>query len=332
MTLLRSFALIALLLLESALPASANAQLSDQAPSKLGTAFEYALSNAPFDTVVEKKGGWQKNLGERIDIGFSSTAVWFRTKIYNSTDNSQWFLTLNNTRLDHVEFYLITELGIQIAVEGDKHPQSSSLSALPTFKFTLPQNSAAELLIKVSSDTKLAFYPTIRSSFQFGEYQAYRKHLHFFYIAVLLFFSLTQLALTKAPLSAMNLYYGAGLCFAFLHLFLYYGEGNIMLWPDNVYLKNRVHFVAASLSFFSFTLFLQCYLRTKVSTPSLHKSFNVFAVLCSSLALAMLLPVPNVVMVHIILVESAIISVLAVFGTFRCIQIGNRWAAAWQSQ
>lgn len=306
--------------------AIADIQLHDEQPNELASQFEFTFNKASVESVLQLTQSWEKNGGDRVSIGFTEEPVWFRTQLYNPTDNKHWYLTLSNTRLDYIEFYLVTDHGIQKGLAGDRLAQTLSSTAKPTFKFTLDNNTSAHLLIRVASDSQIAFYSTIRSSFNYGEYQAYLKHLHFFYIALFLVFTLYQFSMNRTPISAMNFYYSAGLLFAFLHIFIYYGEGNAVLWPNSAYLKNHIHFVAASLSFMCFTLFLQCYLRTKVSTPNFHKLFRMFSTLCGFFAIAMLFPIPNIIMVHIMLVESAIISILAVVGTFRCIQVGNRWA------
>lgn len=307
-------------------PAYGNAELSDSASIELASALEFQVSALPVNAMAHSSEGWEPVTGQRVNLGFTDDAIWFRAQISNPTENTRWYLTLSNTRLDRVEFYLVTDEGTESFVAGDRITHTDPLSAMPTFEFTLPKQASAVLLMRIHSETQVAFFPTIRGSYKYGEYRAYRTHLHYFYIALLVFFTLSQFSVNRAPFSALNAYYGAGLLFAFLYLFLYYGEGNAILWPGSVFLKNHMHFVSASLSFLSFTLFLQCYLRTRVSTPNLHRVFKLFAGFCGAFAVVMVFPIPNIIMVHIILVESAAISILAVVGTVRCIQVGNRWA------
>ena len=306
--------------------AQANAVLSEQQVNELATQFQFTHSPLSFNDVQSAAVQWSSILDERINLGFTDGAVWFKAELQNPTSNTQWYLTLSNTRLDFVDFYLVSKGRVQRAVAGDRILDGPTRSALPTFEFTLERNTSATLLINIKSDTQISFYPKVRGSYHYGEYQAFRKHLHLFYIVLFIFFTLSQFSLYRASIGAMNLFYGAGLLFAFLHIFLYHGDGNVILWPQSPYLKNHMLFVAASLSFLSFTCFLQCYLRTKVTTPRLHTIFNIFGGLCAIFAIAMLFPIPNIVMVYIVLAQSAAISILAVTGTFRCIQAGNRWA------
>lgn len=64
-------------------------------------------------------------------------------------------MTLRNNRLNFVDFYLITDDGIQTLTAGDRRPfPDESRAAYPTFHFQLLQGEAGTIYVRVQSDTE----------------------------------------------------------------------------------------------------------------------------------------------------------------------------------
>lgn len=315
-----------LVCLSAAFSVCAEPYTLDKQEQDLAMEVEYQISSLTFDDIQQLNQGWQRNRSAHLSLGFSDQSYWLRRELRNSTTNSEWYLTLDNTRIDFVDFYLVSDSGVQALYAGDHRSLEDHYSSYPTFRFSLEKSEKAWLYIRVQSDAKIAFNPVIRNSLMYGHYRATRHQLHYLYLAGMLLFIASQLALNQGRLTVMNLSYGSGLFFGFAYMFFYYGEGNLLFWPDNTLLKNRMYFVFASLSLLSFASFLQQYLRSEILVPRVHKVINCYLLFCAVSTIAMILPVPNLLRVSLIIIQSIAICVLSVVGTVRSMQVGSTWA------
>ncbi|XPF93631.1 7TM-DISM domain-containing protein [Colwellia sp. RE-S-Sl-9] len=287
---------------------------------------EYQAIEADFDTIKELSTGWATTESELFNVGFSPSTFWLKVKLKNQSRNDEWFLTLDNTRLDFVDFYLLNGEGLQYLSSGDHRPISGQSSSSPTFKFYLAQNQSAQLYIRVRSEAKIDFTPKIRGSFKYGEHLSEVKQIHVFYVLILLMFVVFQLALNQRIINKINLYYITSLCFGFAYSLFYYGEGNLLFWPDNIILKNRGFFVFAMMSYVFSTLFLQKYLRSRIISPHLHYLLNCFLVFLGVSIIIILFPVTNMVRVVLVLLATFAMCLFILIGTVRTIRYDSYWA------
>lgn len=315
-----------MLLLSASVPVCAEPYTLDMQQQDLAGEVEYQISALTFDEIKHHREGWQRNHSAHLSLGFSENSYWLRVELRNSTANSEWYLTLDNTRIDFVDFYLISDAGVHSLLGGDHRSLKGHYSSYPTFKFNLEKSEQAWLYIRVQSDAKIAFNPVVRNSLMYGHYRAIRHQLHYLYLGGMLLFIASQLALNRGRLNVMNLCYGSGLFFGFTYMLFYYGEGNLIFWPDHTLLKNRMYFVFASLSLLSFALFMQKYLRSEILVPRVHKVINFYLLFCVASTIIMFLPVPNLLRVSLIVIQAIAICVLSVLGTVRSMQVGSTWA------
>lgn len=287
---------------------------------------EYQQIETDIHRITHLSTGWNKTHADVFNMGFSPHSYWLKAQLNNVTRNEEWFLTLDNTRLDFVDFYLVTNENIQQLHSGDHRPISGQYSSSPTFTFYLAKQQTAQLYIRVQSSAQVTFTPKIRSSLVYGKYLAEIKQIHIFYLLIMLIFIGFQLLTHQKIICPINLYYTAGLFFAFAYKLFYYGEGNLLFWPDNVVLKNRSFFAFAMLSFIYFTLFLQKYLRSSNASSTLHSMLNVYLVSAVICAVIMMLPVTNMVRVVLVLFAAFSIALLTIIGTIHTLKQKNYWA------
>ncbi len=289
---------------------------------------QYQIVDLDFNEIIHQSKGWKNTYSTLFDTGFSSEVYWFKQELINHTENNEWYLTLNNTRLDYVDFYLVSDNDLQHLSSGDYRPISGQLSSSPTFQFNLKSQQSAHLYIRVQSGTIVSFLPKIRSSFSYGQHSSEIKALHIFYTLILLVFIAFQIVMNHRITDRITLYYAAGIFFGFAYNLFYFGEGNLVFWPDNIAIKNRSHYIFALLCCAFFALFLQKYVRSAITMPRLHYLINVYFVFVLISIIITLFPVINLVRAVLVLFVASGIAILVTIGTIRAIKQDN-YLALW---
>lgn len=289
---------------------------------------QYQIADLEFNEIIHQSEGWQNTYSTLFDTGFSTDVYWFRQELVNHTENNEWYLTLNNTRLDYVDFYLVSSGGLQHLESGDYRPISGQLSSSPTFQFNLKSQQSAHLYIRVQSGAIVSFLPKIRSSFTYGQHSTEVKALHIFYTLILLVFIAFQIVMNHRITDRITLYYAAGIFFGFAYNLFYFGEGNLLFWPDNIAIKNRSHYIFALLCCSFFSLFLQKYLRSVITMPRLHYLMNIYLIFVSISIIVTLFSVSNLVRAVLVLLVVSGIALLATIGTIRAIK-QDSYLALW---
>ncbi|MEO9943673.1 7TM-DISM domain-containing protein [Paraglaciecola sp.] len=287
---------------------------------------QYQIIDLDFNGITQQSQGWKSSRSTLFDEGFSSEVYWFKQTLINHTENSEWYLTLNNTRLDYVDFYFVSSKGLQHLSSGDYRPISGQLSSYPTFQFTLRAQQTGQLYIRVQSETIVSFLPAIRGSFTYGQYSSEIKIMHVFYAIILLVFIAFQIAMNYRITDKITLYYAAALCFGFAYNLFYFGEGNLIFWPDNSAIKNRSHYIFALLCCTFFSLFLQKYVRSAIVMPRFHHLINAYLMFVFMSIIITLFPVSNQIRAVLVLTAAGGVALLATFATFRAIQRDSYWA------
>jgi AraC-like DNA-binding protein len=287
---------------------------------------QYQSTDLTFDEIIQYSDGWKNVTSTMFNAGFSPKVYWLKQELENTTENKEWFLTLDNTRLDFVDFYLISDGVLQHLSSGDQRPLSGQLSSNPTFKFHLPSKKSAQLYLRIQSESQVAFLPQIRSSFVYGQYHSLVITIHVLYIFILVFFIALQIILTKQIANKINIYYTIGICFGFAYCLFYFGEGNLLFWPDNSVIKNLDIFIFALFFCIFFSLFLQKYLSSSVSMPVLHTLLNGYIILVFISIIITLFSVGNFVRVILVLLAGTGLFLFTFIGTVRAIQQNNYWS------
>lgn len=255
------------------------------------------------DTALSGNLGWTEIKSKNIDLGFSNEIYWIKVSVQNNSNSSEWFLTVDNTRLDFVDFYYFIDDKLSTFHSGDHSDLSGQLSSYPTLKFRLNKGQSREIYLRIESAAQIAFTPAIRNSYQFGEYQAERKYTHILYIVIFILFLFFQFHMYREGMLAANIWYSAGLLFGFLYIFFCYGDATRYLAPASIPIKNKAIFVLGSLSMFSFSQFVKLYIGSKEKYPKFHLILSFHIALCGIFTLIHLLPIPNIARVYMLAIE-----------------------------
>jgi len=293
---------------------------------ELITELGFTASADEFRVIKDSRAQWKKVANKHnVNLGFSPHSYWFKVDLINDTGYADWFLTLDNTRLDYVDFHLVRGNQVVTFLAGDHRALKGHHSAYPTFNFSLPSGKSATLYFRVQSSAQITFNPVIRNSLQFGGYQAKRDVVHGVYLLVFILFVVCQLTLTQGNLSKMTLYYSACLFFGFAYLFFYYGDGNLLIWPNSLLLKNRMQSFFASSCLLCFSVFIQQYLRSKILQPRLHRFINIYLFFGVSCTLSMLLPIHQIFRVILVLIEVYVVITFTLLGVVNNLKLGASW-------
>ena len=233
-----------------------------------------------FEDVQKLQTGWKKNSKPNFNRNYSSNTYWFKIPLYNASNRTGLYITLNNTRLDYVDFYIPAKENPQKFKTGDKRVLTSEQPMTnPTFKFQLSPYEKSELYIRVQSGSSVSFNVTLRSNEAFGEYRTKRTIIQWAFFAQLILFLLISVRFNPAFAGKLEIYISIAVSSAALYLFCFFGEANNIFWPSSVYLKNTMIFIF-NLIFQIFLLrFLSYFIKGEWTPPWLNKAFSVYTVL-----------------------------------------------------
>lgn len=256
---------------------------------------------------------WEKSTGPQFNQGFGIDGLWVKMTLSHKTENEFWYLTLDNTRLNFVDFYLVHENTIQTNFTGD-HRKLHEGSAFPTFKFKLQANKSAIIYIRIDTDTAVTFTPKIRNTESYGSYWTKRTLIQWLYFSLVIVCIILQRMFNPIPVGHIDLFYSTTLIFGLSYLFCFYGEANALFWPNLIYLKNTMLFVFGFLFQISFILFLRCYLNTRKLSSLLHKTYNAFAIMIPCLIIMIIINDSNIFRTISLAISGILTSVLTLAG------------------
>lgn len=292
---------------------------------KIVSNISYLESDLPINSVKESDE-WILHKSGKINFGFSDNKYWVKLNLVNPFFNEDWFLTINNTRIDYINFYLVSAFNEKVFYSGDHVDIEGQLSAYPTFIFKLPKGHQATIYIEIMSGSQIEFEPILRNAVEYGEYSANRYQLHIFYFFIFLLFILSQSINIISGFDKMIFYYTSFLIFSFSYLILYNGDGNLFFWPGSTYLKNVIFFVSASLSLFFFVLFIKEYIRSRDFFQRLNKAINIYVIFSFICIFIILSPVHNLFRSSILILEGTLACLISFIGIRLSLQGKRKWS------
>lgn len=315
------------------LSCSANAQFggvqllsNDSSTLNLADKMLILESDASIEEVRAPGPDWKRISSNYISQGFKPDSFWLKIRLNNQSDSAYWYLTLDNTRLDYVDFYFYVKERETMVELGDKRrsPQHAG-SSYPTFKINLDRGESGDLYIQVRSDTNKFFSPTLRNSKAFGRYENAREYAHWLYAILIAVSVLFQCLLSPAGLTRNNLYYGVSVFFGGMYLFCFYGEANYLLWPDSIFLKNTMVFMFCLLFMLFFILFIIDFLELRTISHPLYDANRWLASAIVFLLLLTLIIENNIARTGFLIASSLLMSTLALIAVYRKLGEGLNW-------
>ena len=275
--------LLALLLLLTALPASADG------PAVLDSGRE-SLSLTPYlSSLHDPEGradaaamfaqaarGRFTPLADRGDaFGFTEGATWIHGRLFNHNNSEQrWLLVLHYPLLDHVDIYLRYPDGRIVAhASGDLLPFSARSIRYrhPNVWVSLPQRSEVELLVRVSSRSSLQVPLAVYTPKAFAEMERDSQFgIGLFYgiLTALLFYNLVLWLSLKDSSHFWYMVHVAGFG---LVMFCLNGLAFEYLWPDSPTLANLAIPLSMAVSQIVMHQFCRVFLELKERQPVADK-------------------------------------------------------------
>lgn len=290
------------------------------------TNVSYLESSLDINEIEKTNENWIHQPASKINFGFSDKNYWIKLNLKNAYLNENWFLTINNTRIDYISFYFSSGFKNKHFHSGDHTNIKGQISAYPTFNFELPKDHQGVIYIKVKSGSQIEFTPVIRGGIEYGKYSANRHQFHILYFFIFLLFLVSQTINFISGYDKMVFYYTSFLVFSFSYLFLYYGDGNLMFWPDKTYFKNVIFLVFASFALMFFMFFIKEYLRSKEYFPKLNKIINLYIIFSVICILVMLSPVSNFIRSSLLISEGSLACIISIIGVKVSLEGKKKWS------
>ena len=240
------------------------------------------------------------NQAARPNLGFSNGAYWVRTSIKNNSNQTNYFLLINQPLLDTLEIFILNSADSVITsyTLGESFSKTKiPYNAKRNFRIPLKLNqgeiqkiylriATAEQIVlpiyiatpeatwKHSSDSNLLFGAyfgiiMVMMLYNFFIYLSIRDRSYLIYVIYVFFVGITQAALE--------------------------GYTHLYLWPESAWLASRSVYLFTSLVSISSIVFLRDFLRTAIYAPRLHKISYVIFIFFSAVFISALININPIV-------------------------------------
>jgi len=238
-------------------------------------------------------------LGKYLNLGFSRSSFWVRFKIKNNRKSNKfplWVVRANNTEIDYIDYYQISEDNIIIKSSntGNMFPVKSRQRLDENFMFftSVPQNKLHTIYLRIKTDTpiKLSF-----SMFSLDQYLIINNHMTLF---IGLFIGMLLLAIgyystlyfrTKDRSFLYLALAGLALLLSFLTSS---GFAYLYIWPDYTYWNKLSVPITDALLIIFFIKFISVFLELKKYLPMWYRVLQINFYLL--IVLAGLVPFTNI--------------------------------------
>lgn len=277
--------------------------------------FRVAPASARLEEIRGLKTGWSRNDRPVFDMGFVPDVIWIRTPIHNRTDLTRWYFTLRNNRLDTVDFYLVSDRGVQSRQCGDRRPLAPDApAAYPVFRFNLDPARTGTLYVRIETDTHISFSARFYSPEEFGVERNQTLFVHVLYFALMIAMLVFQARFDSQVRGRMEVSFTLAVIFGFAYLFVFSGEANRLLWPDSLYIKNHIGYVLTVSCTGSLLIFLHDYLKLEEYLPHLARVVKFYAGFIFLFIPFLFLPLENSLRNHL--------SSIVILGMYGLVMVG----------
>lgn len=242
--------------------------------------------------------------GEAVSFGYTPEAYWFRISV--DASQADRVLYLGYPLLDSIDAYFVRQGQVihQISM-GDQRPFAERPVHNKNFVIPIPTHAAHDVYIRVRTESSLRFPLEVWEPLDFMEanqYQVAATGLYFGLLLCMAVYNLFNFLVTR-EISFLN--YSAytlsiGLLMAGLD-----GVGYQYLWPNWVWLQDRIVTMIGSIMIMFATLVMMGVLHTKVHSLTIHKWLRRFmSVYVLTFVLSIFLPyatlIPFVLMLAVV--------------------------------
>ncbi len=232
------------------------------------------------DIKQKEQNSMFQRLDDRHSFGYTDSAYWVKIQVENQTNQSDWFLEIENAALNYIDFYIEKEDGTFFhKITGDQYPfyEREVLHKNFVFKLPLETNKIQTIYARFEAGGIMFFPMNIWSPDSFARYN-YQSQLiwgiYFGSMAIMLIYHLFVFFITN---NKSYLYYVFTIFFLAFFQIADSGFAYEFLWPTHPVLNEVSSSVIASLSLFTFLILSKTILDAKAHAPLIYKIFNVLS-------------------------------------------------------
>jgi len=258
---------------------------------------------------------------ENINLGFSSSAWWFRFTVKNlDHDNGRWLLELGYPHHDYVEFYAPNgKGGYSLRIAGDQRPFVMREVQYRNFIFNLdvPRNRSMTLYIRIKTESSVQVPLRLWEPVRFAEMvdgEQYGLGLYYGIMLVMIFYNLFLFFGIREKTYILYVAYIAVLTLAQMSL---NGLAFEYLWPSWPWWANKSVLLSLFGSIFFLTLFGRAYLDSRTHVPRLDKLMIALAA-ASFLGMVMSFTAPYAVGVRFVAILASLLIIPSPVAAFLC--------------
>lgn len=221
---------------------------------------------------------FKPNNYERIVLGFTKDTVWFKTKIYSSTNSMNAVIQIGNSFSTKVELYHqkpdltieLFHLGATVPMELREYEVDENLKSI-----NLIQGEHI-FYVKLASKAIIAPEYTLFESGHIFEYKTRSYYLFGLLIGILIFSMTYNLVIFKVIQEWHYIYFITSQFFYLIVVLVLSGYGQEYFWSNYLFYSAEIHRIGLFTGSAFYSIFAIYFLETKQGTPKLHNVLLIF--------------------------------------------------------
>ena len=232
---------------------------------------------------VRQRQDWKTSDSSTFSQGYNSSAWWLKLTVHNREQRENWLLEVSYPVLDHLDFYVLQDGGLQQFLLGDKQPFWSRPLQHHNFliPLKLPEDTSAEIYLRVQSKSSVQVPMTLWDEQSFHTMQIAPTIMHGIYYGGLLIIALYNLLIYFVLGERAYLYYVSYIVSLALFVSGLHGWSFMFLWPNATQWNDQSVLVFLACCILFAVLFTRRFLASEKPFQTWASLlFYVFIVIC----------------------------------------------------
>jgi PAS domain S-box-containing protein len=218
------------------------------------------------------------------NLGYTQSALWVRIILENrSSIRSPWVLELLYPNMNHVDLYMLNDLGRLIMTKktGNRLPVSTRDHPYHNLVFllSLPRNNPRTLILRFKSNESMTVPLSLWSMTRFMERSQISYLLNGIFIGLLLVTIGFHLFLFGSLRDRNYLYYSISIIAALLYAIVLNGFASTYLWSDPPSWSDRTVLIFSGLLIIAVIKFADEFLQARANSPLVHRITNLYLII-----------------------------------------------------
>lgn len=238
---------------------------------------------------VRQRQDWKTSDSSTFSQGYNSSAWWLKLTVHNREQRENWLLEVSYPVLDHLDFYVLQDGGLQQFLLGDKQPFWSRPLQHHNFliPLKLPEDTSAEIYLRVQSKSSVQVPMTLWDEQSFHTMQIAPTIMHGIYYGGLLIIALYNLLIYFVLGERAYLYYVSYIVSLALFVSGLHGWSFMFLWPNATQWNDQSVLVFLACCILFAVLFTRRFLASEKPFQTWASLlFYVFIVICAGAIVA----------------------------------------------